>query len=77
MPKYTTEELIQFMYNETPEEKAHAIAKAVETDWDTKEKLGALKESIQQLDSVKASPRPQSILAILNYAKNTAPVEQS
>jgi hypothetical protein len=30
---------------------------------------------MNQLDTIKASPRPQTIAAILNYAKSTAPVE--
>jgi hypothetical protein len=76
MPNYTTEELIQYMYRETPEEKTEAIEKAIETDWNLKEKLGALKESMQQLDTGITSPREQSIIAILNYARRSAVVEQ-
>jgi len=76
MPQYTTEELIQYTYGETSAEKTHAIEKALENDWNLKEKLGALKESMQQLDTVITSPREQSVLAILNYAKRTSVVEQ-
>lgn len=76
MPQYTTEELIQYAYGETRAEKSKAIEKALETDWNLKEKLGALKESMQQLDTVITSPREQSVMAILNYAKRTAVVEQ-
>lgn len=76
MPQYTTEYLIQYMYRETSEEKTAAIEKAVETDWNLKEKLGALKESMQQLDTVVTSPREQSVMAILNYARSTSVVEQ-
>jgi len=76
MPQHTTEDLIQYMYRETPEEKTQAIEKAIEADWNLKEKLGALKESMQQLDTVVTSPREQSIMAILNYARSTAVVEQ-
>jgi hypothetical protein len=76
MPNYTTEELIQYMYQETSEEKTEAMEKAIETDWKLKEKLEALTESKQQLDTVITSPREQSIMAILNYARSTAVVEQ-
>jgi len=75
MPQITTEELIQYMYQETTEEETAAIEKALEADWNLKEKLGALKESMQQLDTIITSPREQSVLAILNYAKRTAVVE--
>ena len=76
MPNYTTEELIQYAYRETSPEKTQAIEKELEKDWNLKEKLGAVKESMQQLDTVVSSPREQSVLAILNYAKRTSPVEQ-
>ena len=76
MPNYSTEELIQYVYQETSPEKTQAIEKALENDWNLKEKLGALKESMQQLDTVITSPREQSITAILNYAKKTSVVEQ-
>jgi hypothetical protein len=76
MPNYTTEELIQYVYQETLPEKTLAIKKALETDWHLKEKLVALKESMQQLDTAMTSPREQSIMAILNYAKRTSVVEQ-
>lgn len=76
MPNYTTEELIQYAYRETTAEKTQAIEKALENDWNLKEKLNALKESMQQLDTVITSPREQSIMSILNYAKSTLVVEQ-
>lgn len=76
MPNYTTEELIQYAYRETSPEKTRAIEKELEKDWKLKEKLIAVKESMQQLDTVVSSPREQSVLAILNYAKRTSPVEQ-
>ncbi|GEO10280.1 hypothetical protein [Segetibacter aerophilus] len=76
MPNYSTEELIQYVYQETSPEKTQALEKALENDWNLKEKLGALKDSMQQLDTVITSPREQSITAILNYAKRTSVVEQ-
>ena len=76
MPNYTTEELIQYVYRETSPEKTHAIEKALDTDWHLKEKLDAVKESMQQLDTVITSPREESVMAILNYARKTSVVEQ-
>ena len=76
MLKYTTEDLIQYLYHETSEEKSQAIEKAIQSDWDLLEKFEALKASMNQLDRIVESPRPQSVLAILNYAKASAEVEQ-
>ena len=76
MPQYTTEDLIEYMYHETSDEKTKAMEKAIAEDWNLKEKMGALKESMQQLDTIVTSPREQTVMAILNYAKSTAVVEQ-
>ena len=76
MVNYTTEDLIQYLYNDTSLEQTKAIERAINTDWDLREKYNTLKESMQQLDSLVQSPRPQSIMAILNYAKSSAEVEQ-
>jgi hypothetical protein len=76
MPNYTTEELIQYAYGETSPEKTQAIEKALDNDWNLKEKLEALKESMQQLDTVITSPREESVMNILNYARRTSAVEQ-
>jgi hypothetical protein len=76
MSNHTTEELIQYLYNETSEEKCRAIEKALETDYSLKDKYEALQDSMQVLDHIVSSPRPQSIMAILDYARNTVEVEQ-
>lgn len=76
MANYTNEDLIQYLYHETAEEKTKAIEKALETDWILKEEFDALKVSQQGLDKLVSSPRQQSIMAILNYAKTSAEIEQ-
>jgi hypothetical protein len=76
MLNYTTEDLIQYLYQETTEEETNAIEKAIKSDWNLREKYDALKASMQQLDTLVESPRPQSVMAILNYAKTSAEVEQ-
>lgn len=73
---YTSEDLIQYLYHETSEEKTKAIEKALETDWTLKEQFEALKESKQGLDKLVTSPRPQSVMAILNYAKKSTEIAQ-
>lgn len=77
MPNYTTENLIQYVYHETTPEETEAIEKAVKTNWALQERLEALKSSVKQLDSILVSPRQQSVMAILNYAKTSSEVEQS
>jgi hypothetical protein len=77
MPNFTPEELIQYLYGEVSQEQVIEIEKALQNDWSLKQKLTVLKESQQQLDTVKLQqPRKQAISAILDYAKQTAEVEQ-
>lgn len=76
MVNYTTEDLIQYLYHETSEEETRAIEKALQTDWALREQFDALKDSKQGLDKLVTSPRPQSISAILNYARSSTEIAQ-
>ena len=77
MTYYTNEDLIQYLYCETSRKETEAIEKALETDWNLKEQFEALKVTKQGLDRLVSSPRPQSIMAILNYAKKTSEIVPS
>lgn len=77
MSIFTPEELIQYLYGEVSQEQAMNIEKALQNDWSLQQKLAVLKESQQILDAVPLQqPRKQAISAILNYAKQTAEIEQ-
>lgn len=76
MINYTPEDLIQYLYHEISEEETKAIEKAIQTDWTLKEQFEALKDSKQGLDKLIKSPRPQSVTAILNYARASAEMAQ-
>jgi hypothetical protein len=70
---FTPEELIQYLYKEASPEKTAAIDASLLEDWTLREKLEVLKASSKGLDQVKLeSPRPQVILNILNYARESA-----
>lgn len=69
---FTPEELIQYLYQETSPEKTAAIEAALQENWTLREKLEVLKASVKSLDRVVESPRPQVILNILNYARESA-----
>jgi hypothetical protein len=76
MPKITTEDLIQYLYKETSKDQTTAIEKALQSDWELKDQLEILKDSMKSLDKMVKSPRSQSVDAILNYARSTMEVEQ-
>ena len=68
---FTPEELIQYLYKETSQEKTIAIEAALREDWTLREKLEVLKASTQKLDTILESPRAEVIMNIMDYARNT------
>ena len=70
---FTPEDLVCYLYNETSPEKAAAIEAALQEDWTLREKFEVLKASAESLDKITESPRTETILNVLNYARQTAP----
>ncbi len=68
---FTQEELVQYLYNETSHERSAAIEAALQNDWTLREKLEVLQDSVQMLDKTLESPRTQTVLSIMNYARET------
>ena len=74
---FTPEDLLQFMYQETSPEKTAAIVAALDSDWTLREKLQVLQASSNSLNRVIESPRTESVLNVLRYARETASVSAS
>jgi len=70
MHSFTTEDLLEFLYQETSPEKTAAIKAALENDWILSEKLELLSNTSQQIEKINYSPSKKTIDYILNYAKN-------
>jgi len=68
MHSFTQEELLQYMYSETSNEKTAAIKAALETDWNLREQYEVLTSAKQSLEIITLSPRKKAIDFILNYA---------
>ena len=68
---FTPEELVQYLYNETSPERTADIETALQNDWSLREKLEVLRNSMQLLNRGLESPRPEAVLNILNYARET------
>jgi hypothetical protein len=68
---FTPEELVQYIYNEATPEKSAQIEVALQRDWSLREKLEVLKCSTDALDKQLVSPRTESVLKVLNYARET------
>jgi len=69
MTNFTPEDLLLYLYSETPSQKTTAIEKALENDWTLREKLAVLKASMQRLDKITESPRTEVVLSVLHYAR--------
>ncbi len=68
MHSFTQEDLIQFMYKETSNEKTTAIKAALEMDWNLREQYNLLASAQQSLEKITLSPRKKALDFILNYA---------
>ncbi len=75
MTNFTPEDLLLYLYNETPAKKRAAIEAALEKDWTLREKLTVLKASMQRLDKLTTSPRTEVVLNVLNHAREQAAAE--
>ena len=74
MHNFSPEELIQYLYKETSPNMTAAIEQALQVDWTLREKLAVLKTSMERLSSLTQSPRIETVLAILNYARKSETV---
>lgn len=69
---FTPEELLQYLYKETSAEKTAAIETALQNDWTLREKMEVITASAESLDKIVESPRTETVLNILRYARETA-----
>lgn len=68
---FTTEDMIQYLYNETSPDLTLAIKAALESDWTLREEFEELQATKKELNPVLMSPRAQSIDLILKYAEQS------
>jgi regulator of replication initiation timing len=72
MQQITQDDLIQYLYNEAPPALKQAVEKELEQNWSLQEELQNLQHVIQGIESIPAAtPRQQTIDAIMNYARAT------
>jgi len=69
MENFTPEDLLLYLYKETPPQQSAAIESALQKDWALREKLAVLKTSMQRLDKITQSPRTEVVLNVLNHAR--------
>ena len=66
--KFTPEDLLQYLYNETNAEQNAAIEQAMAEDWTLREKFEVIKKAAQRLTKFRFSPRTETVLNVLKYA---------
>ena len=71
MSIFTPEDLILFSYQETSPEKSAAIQQAIANDWALQEKFKVIESSVEQLNTELYAPRMETVLNVLNYARET------
>ncbi len=68
MTKFTSEDMIQYLYNETSVQKTAAIEAALDTDWLLRESFEQLKADQMNLEEVNFSPRDEAVNRIIQHA---------
>lgn len=71
MSIFTPEDLILYLYQETSPEKTAAIQDALANDWALQEKFKVIQTSVEQMNTELYAPRTESVLNVLNYARET------
>jgi len=74
MSIFTPEDLILYLYQETSPSETTAIADALASDWALQQKFNVIKTSVNQLTTELYAPRAETVLNVLNYARETMPV---
>ncbi|HSQ43394.1 MAG TPA: hypothetical protein VLM16_00265 [Ginsengibacter sp.] len=67
MTKFTPEDLVQYLYNETSVQKTAAIKAALNTDWNLQESFEQLVDAQKNLEKIKLSPRDEAVNKILQH----------
>ena len=65
---FTTEDLLQYLYNEASPKKSAAIKAALQTDWSLREAFELMVSGQKQLDHISLSPREDVLKRVLDYA---------
>ncbi len=71
MQSTTTNELIDYLLNETSLEESVQVQRAIDSDFQVHEEFEKLKESIDVLDHVLMEPDTDTIEVILRYSEIT------
>lgn len=72
MYNFTMEDLLQFIYKETSQQKTAEITAALASDWSLREKMNILSAAHTELNTVKLmTPRKQTLENIFNYAEKS------
>lgn len=71
MHNFTPEDLLQYLYKETSNEKTAQIMAALETDWSLREQLEVITSAQGRLEALKLSPSKKTLDNILAYAEKS------
>jgi len=72
---YTQDTLVRFLYRETSAAETDAIERALDIDFELRERFETLKASAEALDCRMASPSARTLDNLLRYSRSTAPIE--
>jgi hypothetical protein len=76
MKKYSTGDIIRYLYHEMTATGSKAFEKALDQDPDLKMEYEELKDTTSRLDRFHSSPSPQVLARLMEYASTPCKTEQ-
>jgi hypothetical protein len=67
MTKFTQDDLLQYLYKETSEQKTAAITAALETDWNLRDSFEQILSAQKNLEEINLSPRDEAVNKVLQH----------
>jgi hypothetical protein len=71
MRNITSDDLVLYLYNETPFQRMKGIKAAIAGDWSLSEAFEQIVSVKNQLEEVDLSPRQEAVKKILDHANKT------
>ncbi len=71
----TLKTLLRHYYQETSPEQNDQIESAIANNWILQEEQQMMRETLNELDSLKETPSAKSINAILEYSRLSTPID--
>ena len=69
MHNFTSDDLVQYLYNEASQQKSKAIETALQNDWSLREMYDVIVSAQKRLEVLDLAPRDEALNKIFRHGK--------